>query len=133
MNVCHIERLDIYVFLEEIKICALSICNITRRTKSIITMKYIKILINVYLCGFKRKFGLQPILMHNPIGFLSFRGSSPIENQSLFHPDQHSTSKDLFILSCGFPITSLCSSVCSETSWILSISQTEKIPFFFPH
>ena len=80
------------------------------------------------------EFAIEPVFMHNPVGFLSF-GSSPfVENKSLLHPNKASSSPvNFFIFSCCLPVPRFCSSIRSHTSWIFPVSLAEEIPFLLSH
>lgn len=81
------------------------------------------------------KFSFQAILMHNPVAFLSFRSSASVENQSLLHAHKSTSlgAVNLSVLPSGLPVTSLRSSVSSQPSWVLPVSQAKEVPLFLAH
>lgn len=80
-----------------------------------------------------RVFPFQAIFMHNPIGFLAFRSSPFVKNKRLLHPNKTFRFENLLIFPSRFPITGISCSVRPQPSWVLSISDTEEIPFLFTH
>lgn len=88
-----------------------------------------------YLRGSKSRFRVDAIFMHNPVGFLSSGSSPSIKHQCFFHPNQLRCDavEDLFIFSCGLPISCVCCSICSHTSRVFPIPKTKEIPFLFSH
>lgn len=78
-------------------------------------------------------FGLGSVFMHDPVGFLSFRSSASVKDQSFLHPDKCFGLKYLLVFPCRFPVTSMGGSVGSHAGWIFSIPHAEEVPFFFAH
>lgn len=70
-------------------------------------------------------------LVHDPSSFDPVWCSVPVEHQGFSHPYQlpctwiHHRS----IFSCCFPVSAYCRSVCTITSRIFSIAETEEVPF----
>lgn len=74
----------------------------------------------------------ESVLMHNPIGFSSFRCFANVKHESFFNSNFSPFRGDYLVRSRSFPITRASYSVRPRSIWVLSVSRTEKIPFFFP-
>ena len=80
------------------------------------------------------EFALKPIFMHNPIGFLSFRSSPPVENKSLLHSNKTILPPvNFFIFSCSLPVPRFSRTIRSHPSWVFPVSLAEEIPFLLSH
>ena len=89
----------------------------------------------LYLVSSEAGFWVNTVFMHDPVTFLSSGSSAFVENQSLLHANQLrcNTVEDLFVFPCGLPVPGICCSVGSHTRGVFTISQAEKVPFFFSH
>lgn len=70
--------------------------------------------------------------MHDPIGFGSFRGFTDVKHQSFLDANFPTLGHDIFVRSGGLPVPGAGNSIGSRSVWVLPISRTEKVPFFFP-
>lgn len=71
---------------------------------------------------------IEPIFVHNPIGFLSVWGSSFVKHESLPHPDSsEAAAYDLIPARC-FPESSGSGTVRPSPCWILLVFVTEEVP-----
>lgn len=90
---------------------------------------------DIYLVCSIRGFRVDPIFMHDPIGFLSSRGSSSVKHQRFLHTNQlrGGAVEDLFVFAGGFPISGVRRPVSSHSGRIFPVSEAEEIPFLFSH
>lgn len=86
-----------------------------------------------YLGGREGWFGAKAKLVHDPVSLLSSRGSPPVENQRLLHPDQlgYDAAEDLLILPSRFPVPGLGRPVCPRSCRVLPVPMAEEVPLIF--
>jgi len=83
--------------------------------------------------GVVKKFSLETKLMHDPISFTTFRGSTSVKHKCLSHTHKTTVSLDCSIFPGGFPITGGRSPVCSVACCVFTVFLAVKVPFFPSH
>lgn len=71
----------------------------------------------------------KPILMHNPVGFLTMWGSTAVEHQGFSHSNLTEVVSYTFVSAGRFPESSTGRSVRPRTCRIFPILVAEKVPF----
>ena len=85
---------------------------------------------NNYLGRMVDKSSLETKLVHDPISFTTFRGSTSVKHKCLSHAHKATVSLDCSIFTGCFPITGGRSPVCSLPCCVFPIFLAVKIPFF---
>ena len=71
---------------------------------------------------------VQPIFMHNPIGFLSMWGSAFVEDKSLSHSNPLAGAVYHLVTASSLPEPSCSCPICARTSWIFLVLVAKEVP-----
>jgi hypothetical protein len=71
---------------------------------------------------------VQPIFMHNPIGFLSMWGSAFVEDKSLSHSNPLASAVYHLVTASSLPKPSSSCPIGARTSWIFLVLVAKEVP-----
>ncbi|BAU00471.1 hypothetical protein VIGAN_10207000 [Vigna angularis var. angularis] len=67
--------------------------------------------------------------MHDPVRFLSIGCSSFVKHKSLSHSSKTMLTVNCLVSPCSFPESCFCSSIGTNSCWILLVLMIKEVPF----